>query len=137
SGTKQRGIGYYLRANLKRHIVGIGAKVHDGANPVVSRPAKMVNEVFPGVCVFCNLARFDNGPPEMVVSIDNRRHDRLAREIDAGRARWGLKLSFPSDSDETVILHQECRVFDGRAAVPNDEPRTLEQGCSRRLGSGV
>jgi hypothetical protein len=73
----------------------------------------------------------------MVVSVDNPRHDSLAREIDAGRAGRGLEPTLASDCAEPIILDEESGVFDGSAAVPNDEPRAFEQGCLRGLRGGV
>ena len=70
----------------------------------------------------------------MAVRIDDRRHHGLAGQIDAGRARRDRHLALPADLGEAVALDDERGVFDRRAAVPGDQPRTLKYGHARRLG---
>jgi len=72
--------------------------------------------------------------PDVVVAIDQRRHHRLARQIDAGRAWWRLTLTLPPDPGECVTLDEECGILDRRTAVANDEASVFEP---ERTASGA
>ena len=75
----------------------------------------------------------------MGVSIDNRRHDGLAGQVHASRARGHLHLTGFADLAETAVVDDECGVLDGRTVIARNEPRPLEHrhACRGRrlLGS--
>ena len=60
--------------------------------------------------------------------VDQRGDHRLAGQIDARGAGRRLHLAPAPDAREAVVLDQERRVFDRRAAVAGDEAGAFEQG---------
>ena len=65
------------------------------------------------------------------MGVDQRRHDRLAREIDVRGVGGRPKLAATSDLREPAVNDDECGVFDRRAAVPVDEPRAFVDSRAR------
>ena len=69
--------------------------------------------------------------------IDQRRDDRLARQVHARSASRRLQLPLAADSREPAVLDQERRALDGGAAVAGDETGTLVEHRPRRLRGNV
>src|SRR5690242_1358088 len=67
---------------------------------------------------------------EMTVEINHRRHDGFARQVDAHRPGTDRHLTPAADPREMVILDDECRIFDGCAAVASYQPPPFEHGRS-------
>jgi hypothetical protein len=65
--------------------------------------------------------------------IDNRRHDRLAGEIDACRVRGNAHVTGATDLQEAVATHHERRILDRRPWLAGDQPRALEDGDGSRV----
>jgi len=68
---------------------------------------------------------------EVLMGIDDGRHDGFTGQIHTSRARGSLDLSFSPHRSEPSILDEECRICDRRTAVSYDEPRAFENryGC--------
>ena len=62
----------------------------------------------------------------MHVRVDERRHHRLAGEIDAPRPAGGVERALRADLCEAAVLDDERGVLDRRAAIAGDDPRALE-----------
>ena len=119
-GAKSRGAGDGLLPHLERHIARILAEAHDRADPVVRLPLQLIDE---------RLARHRH----VRMRVDDRRHDGLAGQIHASRTRRHLQLPSRADLGEPVVLDDERGILDGRAAVPDDEPRPFEHRHAGRL----
>jgi hypothetical protein len=71
------------------------------------------------------------------VTVDERRHDRLAGQIDPPRASRRLNAAGLPDSGDRPLIDDEGRALDRRRAVAGDEACTFEQKrANRRLGAG-
>ena len=68
------------------------------------------------------------------VCVNERRHDGLAAQVDAGRAIRDLYVRPRTDLSEASVLDDEHRVLDGRAAVSDDQAGPLED---RRVRSAA
>ena len=86
----------------------------------------MVDDQVPGETGLRRLIRPQIRPPEVVVNVDERRHDRLPGQIDARRARRRPHVALFPDSGDLVALDEERGVFDRGPAIADDEPRALE-----------
>ena len=62
----------------------------------------------------------------MHVRVDQRRHHRLAGEIDAARAGGRRRRTLRARPGEAAVLDDERGVLDRRAAIAGDQPRALE-----------
>ena len=102
-----------------------------GADAVEREALEMIDQVGAGEGLLRHRPGGNILEAEMAVHVDQRRHHRLAGEVDACRAGRRLHLAAPADRGEAVVLDDEGRVLDRRAAVAGDEPRALEH--SRRL----
>src|SRR5437763_15130046 len=69
---------------------------------------------------------------QMLVRVNNRRHDRLAGQIDMSGAGRNIDLSFSSDGSEPPVCDDKGGVGDRSIAAAGDEPRTFEyrHGCA-------
>src|SRR3989442_9036740 len=95
----------------------------------------MVDHELSRVALFTRLVGLVVRPPEVVVNVDQRGHDGLPGQIDAGRAGRRLNLALPADPGESVVLHQERGILDRRALTTRNEPSALEQDrAARRAG---
>lgn len=63
---------------------------------------------------------------EVGMEVDDRRHDRLAGQVDACRAGRDLQLAGSTDAEDPASLNRERRVLDGCAAVVHDEACAFE-----------
>lgn len=66
------------------------------------------------------------------MAVDNARHHRLARQVDARPARRRLQLSTPADLREAPVLNDEGSVLDGCATIAGDQTRSFEERRDRR-----
>ncbi len=79
-GAKPRGTGDRLFTHLERHITRVLAHAHDRADSPVRFALQEVDEPV-------------SHDGDMRVSVDNRRHDGLAGQVHASRARGNLHLT--------------------------------------------
>ena len=136
--AKQRRIGNDLFPHLQRHVSPIRpAAMHIGtvfqiadadgpADTVVGEALQVVDQILAREEFLGHGSFRDVLEPEVAVKIDDRRHDRLARQIDVHGPGWNPQLTSPPDTSEQVVLHKERGVFDGRAAVAGNETRSFE-----------
>jgi hypothetical protein len=87
----------------------------------------MVQEILRIEVLLRHAAVFLIQESKVAMDIDHRRHDRLSGEIDTHGAGRCLKLAFPANTDEVVVLHNKRRVFDWRFTVAQDEPGALKK----------
>ena len=66
--------------------------------------------------------------PDVAVEIDERRHHRLAGQVDTDCTSRSLNRARSANTGDAVAFHEECGVLDGGAAITDDDPGTLEQG---------
>src|SRR4030095_2635856 len=115
-----------LLSQLIRQFSEIGPHTDRGRKPVVSVPLQMVQEILRIEVLFRHAAVFLIKESKVAMDIDHSRHDRLSGEIDMHGARRCLKLAFPADTREVIVLHNECRVFNWCLTVAQDEPGALK-----------
>ena len=122
-------------ARFAAHAIGQvaapGAGLEDRGDAVEGVAIEHVEQVLAGVVVG-GKAR-SRAVAHMHVIVDQRRHDGLAGEIDARRARRRRQLAAPSDAGDPVIGDDEGGVLDD-AAVAGEKACTLVEGDGRRLG---
>jgi hypothetical protein len=120
-GARSRGVGDRFFPHLEGQIADIMAEAHRHADPVVGQMLQLIN-------------RFLSSLGQVLVGVDDRRHDGLAGQIHTRRARRNVELPSSADRGEPIIFNDECGVFDGIAAVPDNQPRPLEHrhGSRRR-----
>src|SRR5262245_2441102 len=120
-----------LLSQLIRQFSEVGPHTYRGGKPVVSVPLQMVQEIFWIEVLLRHAAVFLIQESKVAMDIDHGRHDRLSRKIDAHGAWRCLKLAFPADTREVIVLHNERGVFDWRFAVAQDEPGALKKSDLR------
>jgi hypothetical protein len=106
---KSRGIGNGFRPHLVCHIARILPEAHRHADAVVSQMLQLIHKSIPS-------------DRQMLVGVDDRRHDGLASQIHTSRARRNLQVSLSPDGGEPTVLNNECGIRDRRALVSDNEP---------------
>ena len=110
-------------ADLERRIARIDALGDDGAHAEVERAIEVVDDcVAPIVLRAIRGAFLEAG---VRVYVDERRHHRLAGEIDARGARRRFHIFCPPDADDGAVLDDEGRILDRRRAIAADQRRAL------------
>ena len=122
--AKPRGAGNRLVPHLERRVIRVLAEAQDRGDAVVRLALQLIHKGLSRLC-------------EVRVCVDDRRHDRFARQVHASRARGRLHLTRSADLGEPRAIDDEDGIFDGRVAIADNEPRSFEHrdGCQgRRLG---
>lgn len=140
-------------------VTQIGAVVRPGSGPVMPRPAVKIRASPAVVCARLRRVlaethrRTDTevGAPaqvvddrfarlaQMVVRIDDRRHHRLAGQVDTCGAGRCLHVRRTADLGKARTGHHERRVLDRRAPVADDDSRVFEDrhaACGRLAANG-
>src|SRR5262249_19886679 len=126
--------GGYLVAQLEGQVAEVGAKRHAGGDAEISELLHVVENVLARVVL--RPAGQVAHVADMRMSIDQRRNDSLATEVNAYSARGRAHLAASADRSDAAGLDYEGGVLDRRAAVAGDQARAFEQrgGLSPGLG---
>jgi hypothetical protein len=131
-GQDARRIGDRLLAQSERKVAHIGAGADDRDDAVIGVALQMVDVVFAREIRLRHIAEEGIEETRMAVGVDNPRHDGLAAEIHARRARRGRDLAAAPDLRDAAVLDHESGIFDRRAAIAGDEPNAFEHHRVRR-----
>ena len=102
-----------------------------GAEPVISEPLKMIDEVLAREVFLCHRAVPIVLVTKVTVEIDLCRHHRLAGQIHMLRICGNLHFSATPYACELAAVDNESRILDG-SAITCDEPRSFIYGHAGR-----
>ena len=127
-GEKQRGVRDDLVPQLVRqlrvHLPPVEAHAHRRRDAVVRVALQVIDDRRAREVLLARHARLLVRVAHVVVGIDDRGHDGLAREVHARRARRQRDLALSSDARNPVVLHEERGALD-HAAVADDQALAL------------
>ena len=115
--------GLLIRAHAIREVAFLDALRHDRSDAEVQRALEVRDDVF--VRVVLGRIREVALEPRMHVRADKRRHDGLAREIDAMRAGWRRQLTASADVGDDAALDDKGGVFHRCSAVAGNQACAL------------
>ena len=130
AGAAERA-GFLIPPDVAPHVAGVGAERDDDAHPVIRVAVQVVDDVLAGV------VRGVVGQPaleaDVTVEVDERRHDRLAGQVDHGGAGRRLDIVQRSDRDDDALIDDQPRRLDRGHARAVDKPRAVvdDRGACR------
>ena len=126
---------FLLGPDLERKLAGVGPHRDDGADAVVGVPLEVVDQVLARVVRVVVAESLLE--PDVPVQVDERRHDRLAAQVDHRRVLGDRHAGGAARGHDAPLVDHQHPAPDGRAAVSGDEGRPLvgDDGADRGFGS--
>ena len=111
---------------VRQLLIGLQTHAHRRRRSVIGIALKLVDQIFTSIVRLLVGAVLLVDQTDVVVSVDQGRHHRLARQIHTNGVCRRLTISFFADPRKGIALDQERRAFNGRRPVADDQARAFE-----------